>query len=450
MDARKLNDAIGEVDEKYLAEAMTETKAKKPKAARRTLPRWLPIAACALLAVGIGWVALNAAGNTRGSSASTDDAAPDMSSTTSDSGTDTTTDIATDDVINVNEGEPTATGDSSNAWAAELVYTETWLPEDFYAYMGFEPQLYRPDGLYESIANAISEVTVVRSNEDGRLLDGTLTLMCYTGFYDDGSPVLTEDVAATKGYTLEATPAGAEGDAIDYVLEDGSEVSTIADCDVRIWHVNAEAGPYDEETHEAATTYDWYYAEFTYRDVSFKLSCSQLDLETVVEVIRTIVTDESTYLEDTSVHSSAYGPEDVIAYFGSDLVPAYLPEGLVPDPNNGTGTANLYSNDEIASMEVSLSFWTKIYDDGSNEAPGVSLSATKTGWLYNHEDPQGEKKVFNGTSAWITDSNNIYARGSGARHHYIADFTYNDIDYSIAVFELDQSELEKIVQSIVG
>lgn len=282
MDARELNDAIGSVDEKYVAEAEGYRAA-----AKRGVPRWLPIAACLLVAAGVGVFALRGwDGKTIGASdvGSTNDvdAGASSSSTTSDAATD-------EDVIVVNEGDP-VTSDSAADWAAEYVYTEDWTCEDFYADFGFEPVCYVPEGLVGAPGQDTGTVTVVRANDDDRLLDGTLTLQFYTGFYEDGSPLLTEGVAAPKGYTLEATKLGAEGDAVGYLIEDGSEVSTIAGCDVRIWHMDAEYGPYDETTHEASGTYDWYYAEFVYRDVRFRIQFSQLDLETVVQVVRSVTT----------------------------------------------------------------------------------------------------------------------------------------------------------------
>lgn len=65
---------------------------------------------------------------------------------------------------------------------------------------------YIPDGLVASAKNN-TELTAFRK-KDGEIARDLLWLDFYSDYYEDGSPKLTENIAAPKGITVKASKVG--------------------------------------------------------------------------------------------------------------------------------------------------------------------------------------------------------------------------------------------------
>lgn len=81
------------------------------------------------------------------------------------------------------------------------------------------PLAYIPDGLIAAVSNGTASAIADKS---GKIVEDTLWINFYHDYYEDGSPKLTEDVVATKGFSMTASKIGLLNDCL-YILPE-SEV----------------------------------------------------------------------------------------------------------------------------------------------------------------------------------------------------------------------------------
>lgn len=169
---------------------------------------------------------------------------------------------------------------------------EDWDWEQVTAYYGRElTPAYLPAGLTGAPSNGT--VQAVRK-PDGTVVEDTVRLAFYHDYYEDGSPMLTRDVAAPLGFSLTASRLGLDQGCF-YLDPQGTErsVSTVLGTEVTFGHCNASYGPYDPQTHAPAGFYDIYVAEFEQDGILFCLIAEQLDLEEVVRVAASLISGQA-------------------------------------------------------------------------------------------------------------------------------------------------------------
>lgn len=90
-------------------------------------------------------------------------------------------------------------------------------------------------------------------------------------------------------------------------------------------------------------------------------------------------------LYDTDV---VWDKDEVKNYYGKDLTPLDIPDGLVAASGNGTARAVLEKNGKVVKDTVALNFYHDYYEDGSPKrtedvaaVKGFPITASKTGIL---------------------------------------------------------------------
>ena len=145
---------------------------------------------------------------------------------------------------------------------------------------------------------------------------------------------------------------------------------------------------------------------------------------------------------------------DTIAYFGTNLIPAYIPAGLQPALENAAQSVVLSKENEVWEDTVILRF-----HDSENPAkyvPGKEfvLTASKLGILHDilHLGANWETSHINDVQILIGHclmSYGAYDSPDGYYDFYTAHFKYHDIEYELNFSDIEISEVVKIIASII-
>lgn len=177
--------------------------------------------------------------------------------------------------------------DASRIWYdPELYDTVEWGEEEIEEYYGedFLKSIYIPDGLKAAKGNGGAVVTI---SKDGKMAMDTVWFNFYHDYYEDGSPKMTEDIHAVKGFSVKASKVGIT-DCYLYLYDDVKS-SDIEGVEVVFGYVNTPYGPYDRVTHEPSGYYDVYTAEFTMDGTEYKVTFDQMELDEAVKVVSSII-----------------------------------------------------------------------------------------------------------------------------------------------------------------
>ena len=297
MNIKKFSDAMNEIDDKYIEEAVSYKKEAK----RSVRVKWAE-AACIVVAASVALVSgamlLNrhSAGlheNTEETTGGVPDdsmagAADGAESSVQDSSTPKIIYIDADNIA-VNEIENYGSGDIAR-YDADTDTEILWDIDDIIEYFGRDiAPLYIPDSLTASEKNGTARVY---ENPDGSLSEDTVYFQFYSGYYEDGSPELTDDIQAKKGFSIIASKIGIPRDCVYVSHDNGVKVSDIAGTEVIFGHYSAAYGPYDEETNEPTGYYDMYTAEFELDGAEYQIVADQMDFDEVVKITASFITGE--------------------------------------------------------------------------------------------------------------------------------------------------------------
>lgn len=111
-------------------------------------------------------------------------------------------------------------------------------------------------------------------------------------YYEDGSPKLTEHVAAVKGFSITVSKIGLLNDCLYILPENEVKTSDIGGTAVTFGYRSMPYGPYDPDTHEPSGYYDMYVAEFEYDGIEYEIVAEQMEAEEVVKVVSSIIYGE--------------------------------------------------------------------------------------------------------------------------------------------------------------
>ena len=162
-----------------------------------------------------------------------------------------------------------------------------------------------------------------------------------------------------------------------------------------------------------------------------------------------------------------WSKEDIANYYGTDLTPAYIPDGLFASPRNDTTTVYTELDGTVVEDTVMLSFYHAYYEDGSPKFTadiaacyGFSVTASKIG-IINDCDyllPGNEVKTSDIEGIAITFGYRSMPYGpfdpethepSGYYDMYVAQFEQDGIEYYIVAEQMDAEEVVKVVSSII-
>ena len=178
--------------------------------------------------------------------------------------------------------------------------------------------------------------------------------------------------------------------------------------------------------------------------------------------------DPGLYIEET------WGEEEVVAYYGWILAPAYIPEGLTGGGRGVTaGVVRERATGEIVQEQAGRSFWTDFWEDGSPKSgddivipTGFTIRASKLRILHCALLPVDESKTtdFGGVPVTLShcvlpygpfdptrrDPSGLYHMPAGYYDVYVASFTLNGVEYEIEAQRLELEEVIQITASVVN
>ena len=165
---------------------------------------------------------------------------------------------------------------------------------------------------------------------------------------------------------------------------------------------------------------------------------------------------------------------EVVAYYGWNLAPAYIPEDLSGGGRSvGAGIVREKATGKIVQDQAGRSFWTDFWEDGSPKSgdgivipTGFTVRASKLGILHCALLPVDEERTtdFGGTPVTLShcslpygpfdptrkDPSGLYNMPAGYYDIYAASFTLNGVEYEIEAQRLELEEVIKIVASAVN
>ncbi len=193
-----------------------------------------------------------------------------------------------------NETSSPEVGGSRLYFDPEKYDTIVWNEQDITEYFGKELTVkYIPEGLAPSGGNGTA--SVIAEKGGGIVLDH-VWLSYYHDFYEDGSPKLTENVAATKGFDLIASKLGYPFQCGILVPSEDMKVTDINGTEVLFGHRSMPYGPYDPETHEPSGYYDIYTAGFEFDGISYSVTSDQLEAAETVKIVSSIIYGEDVFV----------------------------------------------------------------------------------------------------------------------------------------------------------
>lgn len=216
--------------------------------------------------------------------------------TTDDNTTLTTSEIYVS-MDNISFNEVRALIDAARIWRDPESYDRIqWDKNAVIEYYGknLPPATYIPDGLTAAVCNGIASAIADKS---GKIVEDTLQLNFYHDYYEDGSPKLTEDMVATKGFSMTASKIGLLNDCLYILPENEVKTSDIDGTAVTFGYRPMPYDPYDPDTHEPSGYYDMYVAEFEYDGIEYQIVAEQIEAKEVVKVVSSIIYEEEVFVD---------------------------------------------------------------------------------------------------------------------------------------------------------
>ena len=293
MNAKLFSEAMSEVNDKYYEEAANYHYKK------HGWVKWSAMAACLTVVL---FTALSVLPNYFRQQGTTPPDNPN--GVIVDNPTDNTNDDTTPatsefhiSLSNLYFNEVEGVSDAAPKWYdPELYDTDVvWDKDEVKNYYGNDlTPLYIPDGLVAASGNGTARVVL---EKNGKVVKDTVALNFYHDYYEDGSPKLTEDVAAVKGFSITASKIGILSDCIYLLPENEVKTSDIDGTAVTFGYRSMPYGPYNPDTHEPSGYYDMYVAEFEYDGIEYQIVAEQMEAEEVVKVVSSIICGEEVFVD---------------------------------------------------------------------------------------------------------------------------------------------------------
>lgn len=179
------------------------------------------------------------------------------------------------------------------------------------------------------------------------------------------------------------------------------------------------------------------------------------------------------YLDPDLYTEETWGGKEIAAYYGWDLVPGYIPEGLSDGGQNvSAGVWREKATGEIVEEQAGRGFWSDFWEDGSPKSDdgvviptGFSVRASKVGILHCALLPVDESRTtdFGGSPVTLSHCSmphgpydptqkaldGLHNMPAGYYDIYAASFVLNGVEYEIEAQRLELEEVIKIVASVI-
>lgn len=168
-------------------------------------------------------------------------------------------------------------------------------------------------------------------------------------------------------------------------------------------------------------------------------------------------TDYARYNPETDVEV-VWNREDIIAYYGTDLVPAYIPDGFSASEDNNKAIAYIGQEGSVVEDTVYLDFYNgEAAQNGIKQ--GFSITASKIGIVQTcFVLPKDELKTSDIGGTTVAFGHRSVPNGpydpnthepSGYYDMYVAEFEHDGIEYEIVAEQMEAEEVVKVVSSII-
>lgn len=168
-------------------------------------------------------------------------------------------------------------------------------------------------------------------------------------------------------------------------------------------------------------------------------------------------TDYARYNPETDVEV-VWNREDIIAYYGTDLVPAYIPDGFSASEDNNKAIAYIGQDGSVVEDTVYLDFYNgEAAQNGIKQ--GFSITVSKIGIVQTcFVLPEDELKTSDIGGTTVAFGHRSVPDGpydpnthepSGCYDMYVAEFEHDGIEYEIVAEQMAAEEVVKVVSSII-
>ena len=158
---------------------------------------------------------------------------------------------------------------------------------------------------------------------------------------------------------------------------------------------------------------------------------------------------------------------DIIDYYGKDLTPVYVPDGLTAANGNGTAKVVADKSGNIVEDTVWLGFYHDYHENGHPKLTegvtaykGFFITVSKIGLLHDCLYLLPENEVItsdiDGTAVTFGYRPMPYGPYNPDTHDpagyydmYVAEFEYDGIEYQIVAEQMEAEEVIKVVSSII-
>ncbi len=189
-------------------------------------------------------------------------------------------------------------------------------------------------------------------------------------------------------------------------------------------------------------------------------SISMNDIEKIPEAARM-------WYDPKLYDNIVWDKNDIFDYYGRDLTPAYIPDGLAAAPGNGTATVIVDKSGEVALDSVWYGFFHDYDEDGNPKLTknvlalkGFHVVVSKIGLLNDciYILPENEVKTSKIGETSVTFGYRSMPYGpydpnthepSGYYDMYVAEFKLGEIEYQIIAEQMEAEEVVKVVSSII-
>lgn len=180
------------------------------------------------------------------------------------------------------------------------------------------------------------------------------------------------------------------------------------------------------------------------------------------------------YYDPEIYHTEDWGEKEIVAYYGWNLKPGYIPEGLT---DGGKGPGGIMYQEratgKIVQDQGGRGFWTDFWEDGSPKSDddlyiptGFTVQVSKLDILHCALLPVEEERTtdFGGVPVTLTHCSmkhgpfdptkkapdGLSNMPAGYYEIYTASFTLNETKYEVTAQRLELEEVIRIVASIIG
>lgn len=152
-----------------------------------------------------------------------------------------------------------------------------------------------------------------------------------------------------------------------------------------------------------------------------------------------------------------WNKEDIVAYYGSELIPTYIPNGLVASEQNSNATVYIKKDGTVTEDTVQFGFYQS---EDMTVKQGFSITVSKIGIIQTclYVLPEDEVKTSNIEGMEVTFGYRSMPYGlynsethepAGYYDMYVAEFKHNGIEYQIVAEQMEIEEVIKVVASII-